>query len=272
MGACLSPSDDGKENLPESDGCLEASYSPLFFHPHVKGSQIFMDECCSTVSRLDTFHDGIVFSNRPVELYEKVTLKILQEDQKWQGGLRVGFTWKDPCLQPGGLPPFVCPNLVIQGKTCACVLPDEYIAEGSIISFWVDHQGCVFCSINLEAEGSFLFKGVSVESPLWAVVDVYGRTKAVQLLDSPCLGFQEVAEESPAEDCVVCCASQASTMMFPCCHTGFCSSCSLKIFSTSGRCPLCREKVKKILRISILAENEGLPSAVGKSESISSLW
>ncbi|ETE61291.1 E3 ubiquitin-protein ligase NEURL3, partial [Ophiophagus hannah] len=246
MGACLSPSYDG--------------------------SQVIMDESCCTVSRIDTFHDGIVFSNRPVELYEKVTLKILHDDQKWHGGLRVGFTWKDPRLQSGNLPPFACPNLVLRGKTCASVLPDDYLAEGTTISFWVDSRGCVFCSTSLEAEGSILFKGVSVKSPLWAVVDVYGRTKEVQLLDSTCSGFQEREEESTVEDCMVCFASEASTMMFPCHHTGFCSSCSLKIFKTSGRCPLCREKVTKILRISLLAENEGLPSELGKPEGIHSLW
>ncbi|XP_032085906.1 E3 ubiquitin-protein ligase NEURL3 isoform X1 [Thamnophis elegans] len=265
MGACLSPSDD------ESECSGEASYSPLFFHPSIKGSQVFMDESCCRVSRRDTFHDGIVFSNRPVELYEKVTLKILQDDQKWQGGLRVGFTWKDPCLRTGNLPPFVCPNLVTQGKTCACVLPDEYIEEDTIISFWVDSWGCVFCSTNLEAEGSFLFSGVSVESPLWAVVDVYGRTKEVELLDPTCLEFQEKAEGNTAEDCMVCFASPASTMMFPCYHSGFCSRCSLKILRTSARCPLCREKVKKILWISVLAENKGLHSWLGKSECVPSL-
>ncbi|XP_058050418.1 E3 ubiquitin-protein ligase NEURL3 isoform X2 [Ahaetulla prasina] len=266
MGACLSPSED------ELECSLDASYSPLFFHPYIKGSQVTMDESCCTVSRTDTFHDGIVFSNRPVELYERVTLKILQEDQKWQGGLRVGFTWKDPCLQSGDLPPFVCPNLVAQGKTRACVLPDEYIEEETIISFWVDSWGCVFCSTNLEAEGSFLFNGVSVKSPLWAVVDVYGRTKAVQLLDPTCLAFQERAEENAVEDCMVCFASQASTMMFPCHHTGFCSRCSMKIFRTSGCCPLCREAVTKILWVSVLAaQNEGLPNLLGKSERIRSL-
>ncbi|XP_026570928.1 E3 ubiquitin-protein ligase NEURL3, partial [Pseudonaja textilis] len=241
------------------------------FHPDIKGSQVIMDESCCTVSRIDTFHDGIVFSNRPVELEEKVTLKILQDDQKWHGGLRVGFTWEDPHLQSGDLPPFACPNLVLQGKTCASVLPDDYLAEGTTISFWVDSQGCVFCSTSLGAEGSFLFGGVSVKSPLWAVVDVYGRTRAVQLLDSTRSGFQERAEESPVEDCMVCFASEASTMMFPCHHTGFCSVCSVKIFKASGRCPLCREKVEKILRISLLVENEGPPSGSGKPEGIHSL-
>ncbi|XP_007430458.2 E3 ubiquitin-protein ligase NEURL3 isoform X1 [Python bivittatus] len=271
MGACLCPS-EGKENVQGSDGSLQASCTPLFFHPYIKGSQVIMDNSCCIVSRIATFHDGIVFSNRPIELYEKVTVKILQEDQKWQGGLRVGFTWKDPCLQSRELPPFVCPDLVKQGKTSACVLPDEYIAEDTIVSFWVDSQGCVFCSINLEAEGFFLFNGVSVESPVWAVVDVYGRTKAVQLLDSTCLEFQEGAEESTAEDCMVCFASKANTMMLPCCHDGFCSRCALKILNTSGRCPLCRQAVKKILLISILAERDDPQSGLEKSNRIHSLW
>ncbi|XP_063167644.1 E3 ubiquitin-protein ligase NEURL3-like [Candoia aspera] len=265
MGACLGHSRG-------SDSCLQASNAPLFFHPYIKGSQVIMDESCHTVSRRGSFHDGIVFSGRPIELYEKVTVKIIEEDRKWQGGLRVGFTWKDPCLQSGELPPFVCPDLVSQGKTCACVLPDEYTEEDTILSFWVDNQGCVFCSTNLEAEGSFLFNGVSVESPLWAVVDIYGRTKTIQLLDSTCLELQVGAEESPAEDCMVCFGSKANTMMFPCCHSGFCSHCSLKILTTSGRCPLCRQKVKKILLISILAERDGLPDWLEKSESIHSLW
>ncbi|XP_070621420.1 E3 ubiquitin-protein ligase NEURL3 [Erythrolamprus reginae] len=262
MGACISPSDD------ESEGGLEASHRPLCFHPSIKGSQVVMDESCCRVRRRDTFHDGIVFSNRPVELYEKVTLKILQEDQKWQGGLRVGFTWRDPCLHSGHLPPFVCPNLVSQGKTRACVLPDEYIGEDTILSFWVDSWGCVFCNTNREDQEAFLFSGVSVKSPLWVVVDVYGRTKEVQLLDPASLESQERTEENPVEDCMVCFASQASTMMFPCHHTGLCFRCSLKIFTTSGRCPLCWEKVKKILGISVLAENRGLLSRLGKSECV----
>ncbi|XP_063166951.1 E3 ubiquitin-protein ligase NEURL3 [Candoia aspera] len=165
-----------------SDGCLQASYAPLFFHPNLKGSQVIMEESCRRVSRRASFHDGIVFSRRPIELYEKVRVKIIEEDRKWQGGRRVGFTWKDPCLQCGELPPFVCPDLVSQGKTCACVVPDEYIAEDTTVSFWVDNQGCVCCSTKLEAEGSFLFNGVSVESPLWTVVDVCGRTKTIQPL------------------------------------------------------------------------------------------
>ncbi|KAH0623068.1 hypothetical protein JD844_030986 [Phrynosoma platyrhinos] len=263
MGACLSPPDD-------SDVSGQPTSAPIFFHPYVKGSQIMMNESHSIASRVATFHDGLVFSNRPVEPYEKVTLKISKEDGKWHGGLRVGFTWEDPSLlEPKELPPFACPNLVRRGKTRACVLPDEYCEEGTIVSYWVDTQGCVSCSINGEPEGFLLFDGVLVTSPLWAVVDIYGRTKAVQLLDpsslpinndihSPPLLTHNDQIERTGDECAVCFGYKANTMMLPCSHANFCTCCSLKIFKTSGRCPLCRQKVKKILHISVLAEREGL--------------
>ncbi|XP_062995234.1 E3 ubiquitin-protein ligase NEURL3 [Elgaria multicarinata webbii] len=273
MGACLCPSDG-------PDDASEPPYGPLFFHPYIKGSQIILDESHCIASRVATFHDGIVFSNRPIEPYEKVTMKILKEEGNWHGGLRVGFTWEDPSLiDPSELPPYACPNLIIRGKSRAGVLPDEYGAEGTVVSFWVDSQGCVFCSINQESEGSLLLDGVSVTSPLWAIVDIYGRTKAVQLLDptslstnadklhllmwtldlrseSPCQHLQNLPEERTGDDCAICFGYKANTMMLPCSHASFCSCCSLKILKTSGRCPLCRQKVKRLLHISVLAERE----------------
>ncbi|XP_020635858.3 E3 ubiquitin-protein ligase NEURL3 isoform X1 [Pogona vitticeps] len=262
------------------DASSQSSSLPLFFHPYTKGSQIVMDESHCIAHRAATFHDGIVFSSRPIGLYEKVTLKILKEETKWHGGLRVGFTWQDPSLlEPSELPPFACPNLVQQGKTRACVLPEEYGAEGTVVSFWVDSQGCVFCSVDEEAGPSVLLAGVSVSSPLWALVDVYGRAKAVQLLDpsslstnadvcslllstpdeqteSTCQSFHRLPDRHPGDECAVCFGYKANTMMLPCSHANFCSCCSLKIFKTSGRCPLCRQKVKKILPISVSAKGE----------------
>ncbi|XP_061448587.1 E3 ubiquitin-protein ligase NEURL3 [Rhineura floridana] len=278
MGACLCPSDD-----PESPS--QPPCRPLCFHPYIKGSQVMMDESCCIASRVATFHDGIVFSNRPVELYEKVTVKILTEDSKWHGGLRVGFTWEDPSLlEPFELPPFACPNLVKQGKCWACVLPDEYGAEGMIVSFWVDSQGYVFCSVNQESEYLLLLEGVSVTRPLWAVMDIYGRTKAVQLLDPSSLttntegpgllrlNLDEQSEsahrENVGDDCAICFGYKANTMMLPCTHANFCSDCSLKILNTSGRCPLCRQEVKKILHVSLLAERESPELWPGKAKNI----
>ncbi|XP_034973444.1 E3 ubiquitin-protein ligase NEURL3 isoform X2 [Zootoca vivipara] len=263
MGACICP-------LEGSDGPSQPPNGPLFFHPYLKGSQVIMDESHCIASRTATFCNGIVFSSRPIELYEKVTLKILKEESRWTGGLRVGFTWQDPSLlEPSVLPPYICPDLVNQGRCRAGVLPEECEAEGTIVSFWVDNQGYVYCSTNEKPEGFLVISGVLVTSPLWAVVDIYGRTKALQLLDPSSLPTNadelSLLQQSEStcgdflalpEECAVCFGQKANTVMLPCCHANFCSHCSLEIFHTTRCCPLCRQEVKKIIPISVLAKGE----------------
>ncbi|XP_025047457.1 E3 ubiquitin-protein ligase NEURL3 isoform X2 [Alligator sinensis] len=175
MGSC-------KSSLNGLDKLREAS-QPLCFHPTTKGFQIQLDAAHRTASRADTFCDGIVFSNRPVQLGEKVVLRVLRTQPRWDGGLRVGFTSLDPSqMIPKHLPRFACPSLVLQGRTWASLLPNACEEQGTIVRFWLDHRGRVFFGINNEHH-RLLLKGVPVQGPLWAVIDVYGQTKAVQLLD-----------------------------------------------------------------------------------------
>ncbi|XP_053126009.1 E3 ubiquitin-protein ligase NEURL3 [Hemicordylus capensis] len=264
MGCCLS----APEGLDEPRQHLRG---PLFFHPYAKGSQIILDESCGVAGRATTFHNSIVFSNRPIGLGERVMLKILKEEGHWYGSLRIGFTMTDPSLlEPSKMPPFVCPDLVTQGKTWACLLPEEDGAEGTIVSFWVDANGDMFYSTNRNPKCSLILSRVSIATPLWAVVDIYGRTKAIQLLDpsrplteaedtnplllslqeqrgSTCQDFHDLPEDSEEDDCIVCFESKANVLMLPCFHANFCSSCAFRILCTTKLCPLCRQRAQKVL-------------------------
>ncbi|XP_048368726.1 E3 ubiquitin-protein ligase NEURL3 [Sphaerodactylus townsendi] len=254
---------------------------PLALHPDTKGSQIILDTSRSIATRVATFHDGIVFSNRPIKVKEKVTLEILKEDGRWIGGLRLGFTSENPSLMDSkDLPPYACPNLVKQGKCWAAVIPNEYVGEGTIVSFWVTRKGNVFFSIEHQSGSYLLLEDVPVKKPLWAVLDIYGRTKAILLLDpskpktskyessqlllnaagqneSVCGHFSE--HNSIGKECVICLCRKANVAMLPCWHSNFCFFCATKILYSSGCCPLCRQEVKKILCISAQAE-EGIPA------------
>ncbi|XP_017386621.1 E3 ubiquitin-protein ligase NEURL1 isoform X3 [Cebus imitator] len=158
--------------------------TPLLFHPHTKGSQIVMDLSHKAVKRQASFCNAITFSNRPVLIYEQVRLKITKKQCCWSGALRLGFTSKDPSrIHPDSLPKYACPDLVSQSGFWAKALPEEFADEGNIIAFWVDKKGRVFHRINDSAVMLF-FSGVRTADPLWALVDVYGLTRGVQLLDS----------------------------------------------------------------------------------------
>ncbi|KAK2921784.1 E3 ubiquitin-protein ligase NEURL1-like isoform X1 [Channa argus] len=164
--------------------CGNLSSFPLLFHPGAKGSQIIMDMSQRAVKRQASFCNAITFSNRPIAVYEQVRLKITEKQCCWSGALRLGFTSKDPSrINPDTLPKYACPDLVSQSGFWAKALPEELSDEGNIISFWVDKKGRVFYRIN-DSSPMLFFSGVHVSEPLWALIDVYGLTRGVQLLDS----------------------------------------------------------------------------------------
>ncbi|XP_069850230.1 E3 ubiquitin-protein ligase NEURL1 isoform X3 [Dipodomys merriami] len=143
-----------------------------------------MDLSHKAVKRQASFCNAITFSNRPVLIYEQVRLKITKKQCCWSGALRLGFTSKDPSrIHPDSLPKYACPDLVSQSGFWAKALPEEFANEGNIIAFWVDKKGRVFYRIN-DSAAMLFFNGVRTADPLWALVDVYGLTRGVQLLDS----------------------------------------------------------------------------------------
>ncbi|XP_028928683.1 E3 ubiquitin-protein ligase NEURL3 [Ornithorhynchus anatinus] len=252
----------------------------LSFHPHAKGSQIRLDELHCTAWRAATFHDGIVFTNRPVRPKESVALQLLMLEEGWHGGLRVGFTRLDPsAICPGSLPPYVCPDLVEKHPVWAAVLPDWGENSGDVVSFWVDRRGRLFWTSN-GGEPRLLLWGVPTSSPLWAVVDIYGRAKAVRLLDpavawpSPSSSSSSSSSPSPSlslsplpwspagsgglcschpaqkseEECAICYQHTGDTRLLPCGHSHICSCCALRIFRDSGTCPMCRGLVQTLVR------------------------
>lgn len=161
-----------------------SSSCPLLFHPSTKGSQIVMDMSQRTVKRQASFCNAITFSNRPIAVYEQVRLKITKKQCCWSGALRLGFTSKDPSrINPDTLPKYACPDLVSQHGFWAKALPEELSNEGNVVSFWVDKRGRVFYRIN-ESTPMLFFSGVLVSEPLWALIDIYGLTRGVQLLGS----------------------------------------------------------------------------------------
>ncbi|KAJ3614346.1 hypothetical protein NHX12_017920 [Muraenolepis orangiensis] len=156
--------------------------SPLLFHPHAKGSQIVMDPAQKMVKRLASFCNAITFSNRAVSVYEQVRLKITKKQCCWSGALRLGFTSKDPSrVNPENMPKYACPDLVSQSGFWAKALPEEFANEGSVVSFWVDKKGRVFYRLD-DSSPMLFFSGVRTTEPLWALIDVYGITRGVQLL------------------------------------------------------------------------------------------
>ncbi|XP_052505285.1 E3 ubiquitin-protein ligase NEURL3 [Budorcas taxicolor] len=246
----------GSHICPQADA--EPPQEALRFHAQAVGTQVRLDARRSIACRRATFHDGIVFSQRPVRPGERVALRLLWQEHGWLGGLRVGFTRLDPARVPApSLPPFLCPDLEQRSHTWAAMLPDGRARPGDVVRFWVSRRGQIFAQVN-SGPRRLLREGVLMGAPLWAVMDVYGTTKAIELLDPTANSFPTTMprglrdETLPGpkalagEECAICSHQVANTCLVPCGHTHFCSSCAWRVFRDTARCPVCRWEIKAV--------------------------
>lgn len=53
--------------------------------------------------------------------------------------------------------------------------------------------------------------------------------------------------ETDSSECLVCLDSKYDVIIVPCGHYCMCASCAYKLEQTSGKCPLCRGNIEKIV-------------------------
>ncbi|PIO40129.1 hypothetical protein AB205_0013640 [Aquarana catesbeiana] len=156
----------------------------ISFHPHCKGSHISLNCCLHQASRSYSFHDGLVFSNRPLQPREKVCIKVLEEESSWHGALRVGFTTVNPnTINANSLPPFACPDIIVHPGFWAIGIPEALCKKGAELNFWINQKGQALCQGRQNSRPRVLFSGIPKKTPVWVMLDVYGKTKTIQLIN-----------------------------------------------------------------------------------------
>ncbi|KAL4824841.1 hypothetical protein H8958_007807 [Nasalis larvatus] len=207
---------------------VKAPREALRFHAETKGAQVRLDTRGCTAHRHATFHDGIVFSQRPVRLGERVALR----------------------PSAGG-------EMLEQSPTWAAILPEGCALVGDVVRFWVDRRGRLFAKVNAGCR-LLLREGVPVSAPLWAVMDVYGTTKAIELLDPTASRLPTAMpwdlrnkagpepKATPGEECAICFYHAANTCLVPCSHTYFCRCCAWRVFRETAKCPVCRRQIEAV--------------------------
>lgn len=155
---------------------------PLTFHPEAVGDSVNLSQGSRLAERVgDTFRNGLVFSSRPVKVQERIRLRVEGESRKWDGALRVGFTNVPPTARTVPLPALAIPNLTDTPGHWAVPLP-ESCYPGLEVKFWVSRNGKICISRNNSKGYKLRTKRVDISRPLWAMVDIYGRTRSILLL------------------------------------------------------------------------------------------
>ncbi|CAF1329869.1 unnamed protein product [Rotaria sordida] len=157
--------------------------TPLQFHP-VHGEHIKLSRNNTVAKRVDSFCKGICFSNRTIQIREKVYVRLLSKSIQWTGFLRLGVTTCDPNTHrtSTALPRHACPDLTCRpGYWAKCVPENCFDGTNKLTYFYVDDNGELF--LNTPTGEISLLTGIFVQEPLWALLDIYGNCISIELVD-----------------------------------------------------------------------------------------
>jgi len=153
---------------------------PVFHQTHSDNVGLSCDQ--RRARRLTTFCKGICFSARTIAPLERVHVRITDVSSLWSGALRFGFSSHDPAsLTANSLPRYACPDLTNRPGYWAKALPERLASRGTVITFCYTRNGDVVYGINGEDKGVFL-NSVDIIRPLWALIDIYGNSMAVEFV------------------------------------------------------------------------------------------
>ena len=168
---------------PKNRHSISSNLPSIKFH-NVHGENIRLSADGKEAKRVQSFSNGIIFSNRPIQLNERICIKFAELSLSWSGAIRFGFTSNNPNTYRNGLPKYACPDLTNKPGNWAKALGERFwalIHPDSTLFYYVNNQGEVHFGIDGEEKGVF-FVGVDTKSPLWALIDVYGNTVAINLV------------------------------------------------------------------------------------------
>lgn len=155
------------------------------FHSTCHGRNITLSEDATTATRTASFNHGITFGAQPLAPLKGITVEFKSLTSSWSGALRYGLTNHNPeDIDPESLPQYAIPDLNNKEGYWAKALSQNKAQAGFKLTYHYTDQGTVVTFVNNEhIETAELKNGVDISKPIWALLDVYGCTQCIRLIE-----------------------------------------------------------------------------------------
>lgn len=192
----------------------------MYFHS-VHGKNIQLSTDSSQARRINSFCQGITFSNSPLTQLQRVTFlvgcdssiissykpdnfpstnlgninnyntkighKHSSKKNFWNSYLRIGLTTINPItLTLSDLPEFSYPTLLNTEGFWITPIKSSYLKHGNKISIVLDNNNSLQLAVNYVVKAKLFSDMIpsSQSTKLWLILDLYGNTNLVQFLPS----------------------------------------------------------------------------------------
>jgi len=159
----------------------------LLFDKTNHGAAINLSSDGLTARRITDFANGIIFSNRPLNLFEKVTFELQQQPSSiWQGSLRLGL-YAGYQIPTNDLPLSTMESSLSQFYTMVSLEKYIHLYNGIRLTVWLTQNHCLNYAINNVLCGTLINNNQIDENnngllPLRLVFDLFGNTIKIQLI------------------------------------------------------------------------------------------
>ncbi|GAB6022413.1 hypothetical protein CHUAL_006530 [Chamberlinius hualienensis] len=143
------------------------------------GSCVVLEEDCTQAHRIDGFCDGVVFSELPISLNTYYTITTSNWDF-WRGAFSLGFTTTDPS-NISDVPKFISPYVTTQQPIWATFISEDYLTRHKRLTFYVNSCGELRLLV-CDSDEETALANLPVIDHLWLIIDIYGGTTSVKLI------------------------------------------------------------------------------------------
>jgi hypothetical protein len=159
----------------------------LLFDKTNHGAAINISNDGLNVRRTTGFANGIVFTNRSINIFEKVTFELQQQPSSiWQGSLRLGL-YSGHQIPSNDLPLSTMESNLGQFYSMISLEKYVHLYDGIRITVWLTQNHCLNYAINNVLRGTLIDNTRIDENnngfcPLRLVFDLFGNTIKLQLI------------------------------------------------------------------------------------------
>lgn len=167
---------EGECDEEKEEAASESQIKIGFHHVHDANIALLHD---NTIARKTNGEDinGICFTNRSLQIGEKIYLRVAETHAKWSSSMDFGLTNKSPSRKL-----FHKKKSITKVRNVETNEPFNYLPDfNDVLCFTLNSDATLSYSVNDIIQRTLYLVNVSINDPVWLCFDLFGKTRAIEI-------------------------------------------------------------------------------------------
>lgn len=164
---------DENKDTEEDKGLKKIGFHEVHHDPNI----VFMHNNTIARKKDGAEYNGICFTNRSIDIGEKIYIRIAETDERWRCSMVIALTNTNPV---NNTVPLLKMSFKKKKKE-AIKIVHGMAAVNDVFCLSVNNDATTSCYINDSLQCTEKLTDVSINDPVWLVFDLRGNTRAIEI-------------------------------------------------------------------------------------------